>query len=122
MSDASENVIQAIKAKGGSVKCIYRTALQTREHMFPEKFPINLRTTVPPKNVVKRMEGIRERGAEVEFTVPRWHEQTVKDIQENIKVEKEQSFILPVPRFPGSGKDKIRVRKSILPKQVTFKI
>lgn len=27
-----------------------------------------------------------------------------------------------MPRFPGSGKDKIRVRKPLLPKQITFKL
>lgn len=121
VSDASESVIKAIKEKGGSVKCIYRTALQIREHTFPEKYPINLRSTLPPKRIVKKMENIRERGAEVEFNIPRWHEQTVKDILEDKKI-KEEEFVLPVPRFPGSGKDKIRTRKPILPKQINFKL
>ncbi|EAR99460.1 ribosomal protein L15, putative (macronuclear) [Tetrahymena thermophila SB210] len=121
VSDASENVIKAIKEKGGSVKCIYRTPLQIREHVFPQNYPINLRSTIPPKRIVKKMENIRERGAEVEFNVPKWHEQNVKEILEDKKI-KEEEFNLPVPRFPGSGKDKIRIRKPILPKQINFKI
>jgi hypothetical protein len=31
-----------------------------------------LKKTVPPKRVVKKMENIRKRGAEVEYNVPKW--------------------------------------------------
>jgi len=126
VSDASESVIAAIKAKGGSVKCVYRTALQQREHIFPEKYPINLNTTVPPKRVVKRMEAIRDRGAEVVYTIPNWQQKVLSEEAKITKEEKEaaekDNFVLPVPRFPGSGKDKIRVRKNLLPKQINFKL
>ncbi|EGR30685.1 ribosomal protein, putative [Ichthyophthirius multifiliis] len=121
VSDASESVIKAIKEKGGSVKCIYMTCLQLRELFFPEKFPINLRKTVPPKRVVKKMENIRKRGADVEYNVPRWQQDILKQQQEDKDVEEKEQFVLPVPRFPGSGKNKIRTRKPIITKQINYK-
>jgi len=40
VSDISKPAIEAIKAAGGDVVCVYRTPLLLREHFHPEKFPL----------------------------------------------------------------------------------
>lgn len=72
MSDASAQVISAIKERGGSVKCVYRTPLLLREHLRPDKFDMQLRDPVPPAHALKQLDRISARGAEVVFNMPKW--------------------------------------------------
>jgi large subunit ribosomal protein L15 len=62
VTDASKRAIDLIKAAGGSVICIFRTRLKVREHLKPEKFPINLDDSLPSLKSVKKYERIRDRG------------------------------------------------------------
>lgn len=92
VSDASARVIEAIKAAGGAVTCIYRTPLLMREHLKPENFPLVLRSPLPPSRAVSALKRIEEKGAKVEYVKPRWvekEEQEAKAQAELLKAEQE---------------------------------
>ena len=72
VSDASASVVSAIKEKGGSVKCIYRTPLKVREHIYPERYDLELKDPLPPAYALKQLNRIEARGAEVVFREPAW--------------------------------------------------
>lgn len=82
VTDASEGAIKAIKENGGNILCQYKTRLLMREAIHPEKFPFKLRDPLPASRVVRHMERIRERGAEVEYRVPEWMQEELKERKE----------------------------------------
>jgi len=122
VSDASKSAIEAIKKAGGSVTCIFRTKLKLQEHLKPERFPVKLREPLPDAKDVRNLEKIRERGAEVKYTMPNW----VKDLKEEDKKAenelKKDEFNIPFPRYPGVGKDKLKKRKPIIVGKYDFGI
>lgn len=75
VTEASAAAIEAIKAKGGSVTCVYRTKMQHLYHMKPYKFdrPMN-DTAMPPPYKALKFEKMREKGCDVKFIRPNWLE------------------------------------------------
>jgi len=73
VSDATENAIEAIKNKGGSVKCIYKTKKQVEYTVKPYKFDLPMKsTTMPSPYEAIKMQKLQQKGAEVEFIKPDW--------------------------------------------------
>lgn len=122
VSDASTRTIKLIKEKGGSVKCIYRTALKIKEHCKPHLYRFPLDEPVATKKAVENMERIKQRGADVVYNAPEWvkiKEEQAKKAESEIKGTK---FEYPAPRHEGVGKDKIRKRKQQIHKEINLGI
>ncbi|CAD8123352.1 unnamed protein product [Paramecium sonneborni] len=72
VSDASKTAIEAIKNAGGQVKVVYFTPLLLRQHMFPDKYPLELRQALPPSRAVEAIQRTEERGAVSNYIKPKW--------------------------------------------------
>ena len=72
VSDASKTAIEAIKLAGGQVTCVYRTPLLVHEHLYPEKYELELRDPLPSSKTIHRLQRIEDKGAEVIYRKPRW--------------------------------------------------
>lgn len=116
VSDASKETIEAIKNKGGSVKCIYRTKLKLKEHIKPYMFKFALDEPLPTVKTVENLERIKERGAEVVYNVPDWKKAELETASKAEKELKEAEFEFPVKRHEGMGAKTVRTRKPPLQK------
>ncbi|CAK61865.1 unnamed protein product (macronuclear) [Paramecium tetraurelia] len=84
VSDASKTAIDAIKKAGGEVKVIYFTPLLLRQHLFPDKYPLELRPALPPSRAVEAIQRTEERGAVADYIKPKW---VIEDEIEKKKLE-----------------------------------
>lgn len=73
VTDASKSAIDAVNAKGGSVKLIYKTDAQVAYHIKPYKFDLPMRETAmpAPKKAIKLKEK-EKLGAKVVYIKPDW--------------------------------------------------
>jgi large subunit ribosomal protein L15 len=73
VTEASEAAIKAVKEKGGSVTCVYRTQQQHLYHVKPYKFDLPLNdTAMPPPYKALKFEKMKEKGCDVKFIRPNW--------------------------------------------------
>lgn len=78
VTDATKAAVDAIKAKGGSVTCVYRTSIQQRFHLKPYKYDLPMRDqAMPPPNKLLKLEKMREKGVELKYVEPKWYENYV---------------------------------------------
>mmetsp|Transcript_40449 Transcript_40449/g.35902 ORF Transcript_40449/g.35902 Transcript_40449/m.35902 type:complete len:292 (+) Transcript_40449:90-965(+) len=122
VSDASEEAIKAIKDNGGSVTCIYRTRLKLKEHIKPHKFPVPLADPLPAYKQVKKLDAIKQRGAEVVFPEPDWYKEAAEEARLAKERYSKDDFEFPVKRYEGMGKDTIRKRKPKLIRNINLGI
>lgn len=111
VTDASAQAIEVVKSMGGSLKVVYRTDLLLRNHLKPHKFHPDkqLKTPMPPPKKVKKMEGLKRKGLEVEYPSAPWFTDNVDKLQkeylgrqERIKTGQNSEFLehLPARRDP----------------------
>ncbi len=62
VSDATKNAIDAVKAAGGNVTCVYRTGLTLRHHVKPYLRDVAPADPQPPATKLLNMEKMKEKG------------------------------------------------------------
>jgi large subunit ribosomal protein L15 len=73
VTDATKAAVEAVKAKGGSVTCVYRTSIQQRYHLKPYKYDLPMRDmAMPPPNKLLKLEQLRDKGVELKYVAPNW--------------------------------------------------
>mmetsp|Transcript_15695 Transcript_15695/g.28637 ORF Transcript_15695/g.28637 Transcript_15695/m.28637 type:complete len:255 (+) Transcript_15695:953-1717(+) len=73
VTDATKGAVEAIKAKGGSVTCVYRTHIQQRYHLKPYKYDLPMRDmAMPPPKKLLKLEKMRDKGVELKYVKPNW--------------------------------------------------
>eukprot|EP00343_Euplotes_focardii_P008512 CAMPEP_0205822064 /NCGR_PEP_ID=MMETSP0206-20130828/10841_1 /ASSEMBLY_ACC=CAM_ASM_000279 /TAXON_ID=36767 /ORGANISM="Euplotes focardii, Strain TN1" /LENGTH=273 /DNA_ID=CAMNT_0053118017 /DNA_START=167 /DNA_END=988 /DNA_ORIENTATION=+ len=131
VQDASQTVIDLIKANGGSVTCKYMTPLIIRRLLHPHAFKIpQAKIPMPKPKKVLKLEKLREKGMEVIYPKAPWFEEykaeqelQLAEFEAREKTPGEQILPqYPADRSKGVSWNKPKIEKQELPKRVVFPV
>lgn len=129
VSDASQTVIDAVKANGGSITAVHHTETTLRRLLKPHKFTVpEAKIPMPKPKKVLKYEKMREKGLEVKYPPAPWYEEhkakldkALKEAEAREKTPGEKILPkLPAAIYPGVNLDKPKVERELLPKEIKY--
>lgn len=120
VQDATQAAVNAVKELGGSVKAVYHTPFTIKRFIHSDRFhKKEVETPMPPPYTVLKLEGMRDKGMEVEYPEAPWYEEykAEKEAEAEAAAARAQTEgeklvpKIPMPREPGQKDDVPKVER-----------